>query len=273
VLQAGEDPALSCGWVAELVRQIKGEIGLPITLSLGERSEEELTAWREAGADRYLLRFETSDAELFRRIHPSLPGNPSDRVALLRLLQRLDYEVGGGVMIGIPGQSYASLARDIERFGELNLDMIGVGPYLPHPATPLANGAVPPAEDQVSGNEEMVYKVIALARLVCPEANIPSTTALATLNRVDGRERGLLAGANVIMPSLTPSQYRPLYEIYPNKACVFETSEQCAGCLRRRIRSLGRVWGSGPGRRVQMAGGMARTNPRSFAAEAVGLTV
>jgi biotin synthase len=251
VLQAGEDPAITMGWVTQLVGRIKAETGLSITLSLGERTASELTAWREAGADRYLLRFETSDPELYARIHPALPGTVSNRIALLRQLRQLGYEVGGGVMIGIPGQSYASLARDIERFRELDLDMIGVGPYIPHPATPLANGAVAPAEDQVPNSEEMVYKVVALTRLACPEANIPSTTALATLNRVDGRERGLAAGANVIMPNLTPPQYRPLYEIYPNKACVFETSEQCAGCLRQRIRKLGRVWGSGPGRRVR----------------------
>jgi biotin synthase len=257
MLQAGEDPGLTAPWIAEVVRQIKHQTGLPITLSLGERDEEELALWRQAGAERYLLRFETSDVELFRIIHPSLPGKSCDRIAQLKLLRRLGYEVGSGVMIGIPGQSYRSLARDLELFRELDLDTIVAGPYLPHPATPLAHGAVPASPDQVPNTGEMVYKVLALARFVCPEANIPSTTALATLNRVDGQERGLMAGANVVRPNLTPPQYRPLYESYPNQALAFESSEQCAGGLRQRIRRLGRVWGSGPGRRVQIAGWVA----------------
>ena len=163
-----------------------------MTLSLGERPDEDLARWRAAGADRYLLRFETSDAELYRRIHPPLAA-PSDRIAILRRLGELGYEVGSGVMIGIPGQTYESLAEDIELFRTLDLDMIGVGPYLPHPDTPL--GAEPgdfraPESDQVPNTEEMTYKVLALTRLACPRANIPSTTALATLNTDGGRELG-----------------------------------------------------------------------------------
>ena len=192
VLQAGEDPELTQEWVARLVQRIKAETPLAVTLSLGERSEEELRAWRFAGADRYLLRFETSNRQLYQRIHPSPPGHTSDRLGLLPRLRELGYEVGSGVMIGIPGQSYEDLARDIQLFGELDLDMIGVGPFLPHPATPLG---VPQraatCADQVPSSELMTYKVIALARLVCPRANIPSTTALATLNRLRGRELGL----------------------------------------------------------------------------------
>jgi biotin synthase len=252
VLQAGEDEAITGTWLAEVVRQIKAETGLAVTLSMGERSMDDLALWREAGADRYLLRFETSDPALFRVLHPSLAGQQSDRVALLRLLRELGYEIGGGVMIGIPGQSFTTLARDIELFRELDLDMVGVGPYISHPATPLGNGFAGKLTiaDQVPNSEEMTYKVIALTRLVRPTANIPSTTALASINRVDGRERGLAAGANVVMPNLTPLQYRPLYEIYPNKACVYETGEQCAPCLEGRIRSMGRVPGTGPGGRI-----------------------
>jgi biotin synthase len=250
VLQAGEDPGIQADWVADLVRRIKAESPMAVTLSLGEREDEELALWRAAGADRYLLRFETSNRQLYDRIHPPRPGRVSDRIAMLHTLRRLGFEVGSGVMIGIPGQSYDDLARDVELFRELDLDMIGVGPFLMHPQTPLADPqqqpAAPPGE-QVPASELMTYKVIALARLVCPQANIPSTTALATLNRRNGRELGLVRGANIVMPNLTPSQYRVHYEIYPNKACIQESAGVCHRCLEVRIESLGRTRGSGRG--------------------------
>jgi biotin synthase len=292
VLQAGEDPGITSEWMADLVRRIKTETQRAVTLSLGERDEDELAAWRHAGADRYLLRFETSNHALYDRIHPPRPGTRSDRIALLGTLRRLGYEVGSGVMIGIPGQTYEDLARDIELFRALDLDMIGVGPYLVHPDTPLGaeNGAreqegreekgtvpicrngpegeekgtvpicrngpegawhkrglSPFPPEQVPNSELMTYKVIALARLVCQRANIPSTTALATLNAESGRELGLVRGANVIMPNLTPARYRVHYEIYPNKACLHETAAVCHRCTEARIRGLGRTTGGGRG--------------------------
>lgn len=249
VLQAGEDPGLTRDLIADVIRRIKAETLLAVTLSLGERSDEDLVAWRAAGADRYLLRFETSDSTLYNHIHPPRPGTSSDRIAMLRRLRELGYEVGSGVMVGIPGQTYDMLARDIDTFRELNLDMIGVGPYLPHPQTPL--GADEPQlaldDQQVPNNELMTYKTMALTRLACPRANIPSTTALATLNKAQGRELGLVRGANIVMPNLTPPQYRVLYEIYPNKACIRETGEACHACMAARITSLGRDLGTGPG--------------------------
>jgi biotin synthase len=261
VLQSGEDPALSCQRISRLIERIKAETALAVTLSLGERGDDELAAWRQAGADRYLLRFETSNRALYERIHPpqadvpsaakqSRPAEKHDRLAILATLRRLGYEVGSGVMIGIPGQTYDDLADDIELFGRLNLDMIGVGPYLSHPGTPLADRAAwPDAPDgrQVPPTETMTYKMIALARLVCPRANIPATTALATLNRHDGRELGLVRGANVVMPNLTPVKYRALYEIYPDKACIAETGEACQHCLNARIEAIGRQPGRGRG--------------------------
>lgn len=272
VLQAGEDPALTRERIADVVRRIKAETPLAVTLSLGEQSYETLTAWREAGADRYLLRFETSNAALLARIHPPLAGQTRDRLAILPELRALGYEVGSGVMVGIPGQTYADLADDVALFRELDLDMIGVGPFLPHPDTPLgtaaggnpANGEATgpgtapdehetgrhngqPGQGQVPATELMTYKVIALARLACPRANIPSTTALATLNRAQGRELGLSRGANIVMPNLTPPEYRRLYEIYPAKACLTETVEQFHAALTARILSLGRTIGVGPG--------------------------
>jgi len=251
VLQGGEDISISPDWIALVVREIKNETNLAVTLSLGERSENELKLWKEAGADRYLLRFETSNGELFRLIHPSLPWKISDRIEQLKTLARLGYEVGSGVMVGIPGQDYETLANDIMIFKELDLDMIGVGPYIPHPCTPLGNGSLKPVPKgaQVPSDELMTLKTVALTRLVCPYSNIPSTTALATIDKESGRELGLMRGANIVMPNLTPPKYRVLYEIYPDKACANETAEQCSLCLEQRIESIGRRIGSGPGGR------------------------
>lgn len=252
VLQGGEDYGLTSDWVAGVVRAIKGETGLSVTLSLGERRDDELQAWRAAGADRYLLRFETSNRELYRRIHPDLGSEVSDRLALLTRLRGFGYEIGTGIMAGIPGQTFADLLNDLETFRTLDPDMIGIGPYLPHPRTPLGREAIGIFADttgQVPSSERMTCILVALTRLVCPEANLPATTALATINKRDGRENGLRRGANVLMPNLTPVQYRALYEIYPAKACVDETAEQCHGCLDGRIRALGRVPGRGPGSR------------------------
>lgn len=255
VIQAGEDYGLAREWIAALVRRIKAETVLAVTLSLGERPVEDLAAWREAGADRYLLRFETSDPELYARIHPGRgdrPADPADRVSLLQCLRELGYEAGSGVMVGIPGQTYESLAGDLELFRSLDLDMIGVGPYIAHPETPLGGDcweAGVAAEEQVPSTELMVYKVVALTRLVCPEANIPSTTALATINKESGRELGLQRGANIVMPNLTPPNYRVMYEIYPEKACINETAEMCRGCLTGRIEAIGRYVGAGQGGR------------------------
>jgi biotin synthase len=252
VVQAGEDDGLAADWIAEIVRWFKRETRLAVTLSLGERSEDQLRLWRSAGADRYLLRFETSDKSLFRTIHPFRHAGGPDRIALLRRIKALGYEAGGGVMVGIPGQSFESLANDIMTFRSLDLDMIGIGPYIAHAATPLGSGALRPdiaPSEQVPASEEMVYKMIALARIICPDANIPSTTALATLNRTDGRKRGLKVGANVVMPNLTPMKYRRMYEIYPAKACIDEGADDCSRCLRAQISSLGRITGSGPGGR------------------------
>jgi biotin synthase len=261
VLQGGEDPGLTGAWVAALVRRIKAETPLAVTLSLGERAEQDLAAWRAAGADRYLLRFETSDRALFDFIHPGLRSGTADRVVILRQLKSLGYEVGSGIMVGLPGQSYRSVAADLLLFRELDLDMIGIGPYIAHSATPLGTGrCVPPSVngEQVPNSELMVYKAVALTRLLCPEANIPSTTALATINRRNGREFGLQRGANVVMPNLTPLRYRRLYEIYPGKACVSETGEACNHCLRARLAAIDRDVGHGQGGRQKAEAGRDR---------------
>lgn len=252
VMQAGEDMGLEAYWMVDLIETIKRTTPLAVTLSLGERSEDDLKLWKWAGADRYLLRFETSDRGLYDMIHPSRNGIVSDRVAILKQLRQIGYEIGSGVMVGIPGQTYQSLADDLHLFQQLDLDMIGIGPFIPHPQTPLGEKSwadMMAAGEQVPATELMVYKMVALTRILCPQANIPATTALATINKTSGRENGLQRGANIVMPNLTPTKYRVLYEIYPDKACVNETAQQCNGCLRGRIESIGRTVGTGQGGR------------------------
>jgi biotin synthase len=257
VMQAGEDPGLARNFVSGIVREIKGSTDLAVTLSLGEREDGDLRDWKEAGADRYLLRFETSDPELYHKIHPSLPGKVSDRFAQLERMRDIGYEIGTGVMVGIPGQSWETLAQDIELFRKYDMDMIGVGPFLPSSRTVL--GGEEAAEfyldpDKQALNDELTtLKVVALTRITCPESNIPATTALATIDPESGRELGLTRGANVVMPNVTPPHYRVLYEIYPGKACIQETAQVCRGCLDRRIHSIGRVLGKGPGGRKRIS--------------------
>jgi biotin synthase len=253
VMQAGEDYGIETAWMAEIISKIKVETNLAVTLSLGERHYEDLKIWRQAGADRYLLRFETSDKKLYELIHPPLNQQKSDRITILKQLRQLGYEIGSGIMIGIPGQTLQSLADDIALFQKLDLDMIGVGPYIENPKAPIATMQFKPStfpELQVPNTELMTYKIIALTRLVCPKANIPSTTALATLNKSSGRELGLTRGANVVMPNITPVKYREKYAIYPNKTCINETAAACQKCIINRIKAINRIPGKGPGGRI-----------------------
>jgi biotin synthase len=260
VLQGGEDPGLTGAFVAGVVRAIKAETGAAITLSLGDRSESDLRAWREAGADRYLLRFETSNATLLARIHPPSREAAPDRLVLLEVLRELGYEVGSGVMVGIPGQTWDDLVADVELFAALDLDMIGVGPFVPHPGTPLGGAASGPLPGQVPADEETALRVLALARLACPRANIPATHALAAIDPVAGYEQGLCHGANVVMPNLTPPALAALYEIYPAASRGSASAEETIVGLERRIVSLGRTVGTGRGDSAR--GKRSRVGPR-----------
>ncbi len=251
VLQSGEDPGLSAPWLASVVRAIRAETGLVVTLSLGDRDDAAFALWREAGAARYLLRFETANPELYAQLHPGAPPL-ADRLSRLERLRALGYQMGTGFLVGVPGQTYADLADDLELLADLAPDMIGLGPWLPHPATPLgqaadaARGAVPRAE-QVPGTALMACKALALARLLCPGTNIPSTTALSVADPAAGRSDGLTRGANVVMPNLTPRRYRRLYEIYPGKGLPGPESGEQLARLRRQLVALDRAIGSGPG--------------------------
>jgi len=251
VLQAGEDDEISAGWLGEIIQTIKINYPLAVTLSVGECSIDNYRLWRNQGADRYLLKFETSDTNLFRRIHPPKGSQLPNRIELLKILQNLGYEIGGGIMVGLPGQTYSSVARDIELFAEFDSDMIGIGPYIPHPNTPLGRefaGMKKPILDQIPNDDLATNKVIALARIMCPEANIPATTALASIHPC-GFEEGLRYGANVIMPNLTPIKYRCLYEIYPNS--VFQNTVDMHAQIMKIILASGRYPGSGRGDRRQ----------------------
>lgn len=236
VLQSGEDPWWTAERLVELITAINEKHDIAITLSLGDRPYEELARFREAGADRYLLRHETANAELYDHLHPE--STLLERVEVLKSLRKLGYEVGSGSMVGLPGQTVDDLAMDIYLARLLEVDMFGVGPFIPHPDTPLGT--------ENGGTSELTYKMMAVARLVLRDVNMPVTTALATLDP-DGREKGWQRGANVVMPNATPAPYRQQYELYNNKRCLTDTLAHCTGCLAGRMKSIGRVIGSGPG--------------------------
>lgn len=238
VLQAGECERLwTQARISQLIRRIKAETGQKITLSLGERSEADTAAWKAAGADRYLLRFETTDRALFNRIHPGSPQTEEHpRIAQLKRMKAQGYEVGSGVMLGIPGQTLDSVVEDLLTFAELKLDMVGLGPYLKHPETPLGQSD---QTSEVPVSADFTCRCYALTRLLLPNANIPSTTALSTLDPLNGRTLGLTSGANVFMPNLTPAVYREGYQIYPGKICVVAPQADSLDALKATFNELG----------------------------------
>lgn len=229
VLQSGEDSYYSVERLVKLLQDIK-KLDLAITLSIGERTFEEYKAFKEAGADRYLIRIETTDKELYKKMHPNMSFE--NRVRCLKDLKTLGYEVGTGCLVGLPEQTIDSLANDILFFKEIDADMIGIGPFIPNQNTPL--------KDAKGGTFEMALKVMALTRILLPTINIPATTAMETLNP-NGRLIALQSGANVVMPNVTEGDYRRKYEIYPGKICVGDTPAHCRGCISGKIQSIGRT--------------------------------
>jgi len=233
VLQSGEDPYYSTEMICRVVAEIKSWGDTAVTLSLGVRPAEEYRLFREAGADRYLLKEETTDAALYARVHSGKPLAP--RIRALCALKSLGFETGGGVMVGLPGLSAEMLADDLLLARELELDMFSVSPFIPHPNTPLT--------DMRPGALHQSLRMLAAARIVLEDAHLPATTALATLHP-KGWEFGLLAGANVIMTSETPLCYRGDYEIYPNRISAKPLPE---GHIESILRRLGRTVGTGVG--------------------------
>ncbi|HTY45873.1 MAG TPA: [FeFe] hydrogenase H-cluster radical SAM maturase HydE [Patescibacteria group bacterium] len=230
VLQSGEDQGPSVAWLADIIREIKRSFDMAVTLSVGERPRRDYKAWKDAGADRYLLKIETGNRLLYRALHP---GGESfeNRLRCLRDLFELGYQVGSGNIIGLKGQTIAMIAEDILFFKQHDFDMIGIGPFIPHPQTGLS--------ECVPADVRLVLKTLALARIVTKRAHLPATSALGSLEK-DFRPEGLQSGANVVMPNFTPQPYRRMYEIYPHKRCVDEPVGSCAGCLETMAVSIGR---------------------------------
>ncbi|MBQ7543959.1 MAG: [Synergistaceae bacterium] len=230
VLQGGEDSYFTDEVLGGIVREIKARHpDCAITLSMGERSRESYAYLRGCGADRYLLRHETADPEHYARLHPS-GMSWEHRMNCLRELRELGYAVGCGFMVGSPYQIAATLARDLKFIEEFKPEMCGIGPFIPHKDTPFKN--------EPAGTLELTCFLLSVIRLIHPPVLLPATTALGTIDPL-GREKGIMAGANVVMPNLSPVSVRKKYELYDNKICTGEESAQCRDCLSRRMESIG----------------------------------
>ncbi len=246
VIQAGErENNAFTSRISRLLEKIHAatRAELHVTLSLGEQSESIYREWFDAGAHRYLLRIEESNREVYAQLHPNNSIHDFDRrLECLRTLKRIGYQVGTGVMIGLPFQTIGHLADDLLFFKELDIDMAGMGPYIEHPDTPLYA-----FRDQLLPREErflLSLKMVALLRIMMKDINIAATTAMQTIDP-QGREKAIMVGSNVIMPNLTPVKYRENYLLYEDKPCIDEEAEQCRGCLEARIGMAGAEVGYG----------------------------
>ncbi len=229
VLQSGEDEFYTRDVMCGIIKGIK-KLDVSLTLSIGEKSYEDYLAYYEAGADRYLLRIETTDRNLYEKMHPHVDFE--NRIRCLKDIKKIGYEVGTGCLVGLPNQTVESLADDILFFKKIGADMVGIGPFIPHPETPL--------KDADKGSFTLALKVMALARILLKDINIPATTAMETLNP-NGRIIALQSGANVVMPNVTSTEYRAKYEIYPGKICINDEPTKCRGCIESKIKSIGRT--------------------------------
>ncbi len=235
VLQSGEDAFFDKEKMCKVISSIKA-LNLALTLSIGEKSYEEYKAYKDAGADRYLLRIETTDKKLYQKLHPSMSFE--NRINCLQNLKSLGYEVGTGCLVGLPEQSDESLADDILFFKKLGADMIGLGPFIPCPDTPLQNTQ--------GGTFTKALKVMALTRLILPDINIPATTAMETLQQ-NGRILALQSGANVVMPDVTDEDCKQKYTIYPGKAGLNNTAQDYKNSIVKSIKAIGRTISQGYG--------------------------
>ena len=238
VLQSGEDSYFSIDKLCKIVKAIK-KFDVAITLSVGEKTYKEYKALKDAGADRYLLRIETTDENLYKKLHPNMSFK--NRIECLYNIKELGYETGTGCLVGLPNQTIESLANDILFFKELDADMVGIGPFIPHPDTPLGECNL-----DLNKNFDLSLKVMALTRILLKDINIPATTAMETINP-NGRIIALKSGANVVMPNITQGEYRKQYIIYPNKICTDESPDKCSVCIRAKIEAIGRSISTGKG--------------------------
>lgn len=230
VLQSGEDAYFKDEVLCDIVRELKQRHpDCAVTLSVGERSRESYQMLFEAGADRYLLRHETADKEHYEKLHPQAMSF-DNRMRCLRDLKEIGYQVGCGFMIGSPFQTPETLAKDLKFIEEFSPDMCGIGPFIPHKDTPF--------KDEPAGTLEETLWLLSIIRLIKPNVLLPATTALGTIHP-QGREKGILAGANVVMPNLSPVSVRKKYELYDNKICTGDEAAECRSCLSRRMESIG----------------------------------
>lgn len=229
VLQGGEDPYFTDDRMVEMITKIKGKYpNNAITLSLGERSYKSYKKMFDAGAERYLLRHEIATKSLYEKLHPN--SSFENRRKCLSDLKEIGYQVGSGFMVGVPGQNNADLVNDLMYIKELNPHMCGIGPFIPHKDTPL--------KDEKGGTLEITIILIALLRLLIPDVLLPATTSLGTINPL-GRELGIKAGANVVMPNLSPTSVREKYSLYDGKICTGDEAAECRGCIEGRINRVG----------------------------------
>lgn len=230
VLQGGEDGFFTDEFLVDLIKEIKKRHkDCAVTLSLGERSRKSYEALKEAGADRYLLRHETADKAHYEKLHPEKMSF-ENRMKCLENLKKLGYQVGCGFMVGSPYQTSETLAKDLKFIENFSPDMCGIGPFIPHKDTPFAK--------KTAGTLEMTCYLLSIIRLIKPNILLPATTALGTIHE-KGRELGILAGANVVMPNLSPVAVRKKYELYDNKICTGEESAECKICLENRMKKIG----------------------------------
>ncbi len=230
VLQGGEDPYYTDDKVCQIVSEIKAEYPeCAVTLSIGEKSEESYRAYFDAGADRYLLRHETASEEHYRKLHPG-QMSLTHRKNCLRILKKTGYQTGCGFMVGSPGQTVDALYEDLMFIRELEPEMVGIGPFIPHKDTPFAK--------EPAGTLDMTLRLLSIIRLLRPHVLLPATTALGTIDP-RGREKGILAGANVVMPNLSPVNVRDKYKLYDNKICTGDEAAECKACMTARMRRIG----------------------------------
>lgn len=230
VLQGGEDPYYTDEKICQITAEIKKRYpDCAVTLSIGEKEKASYQAYFDAGADRYLLRHETANEEHYRKLHPQ-SMSLQHRKKCLYELKEIGYQTGCGFMVGSPGQTFDTLYEDLQLIKDLQPEMVGIGPFIPHKDTPFAK--------KEAGTLERTLRLLAIIRLIHPKVLLPATTALGTIHPI-GREKGVLAGANVVMPNLSPVQVRDQYQLYDNKICTGEEAAECRGCLEKRMEQIG----------------------------------
>lgn len=230
VLQGGEDMHYTDDDYVSIIRNIKSRYpDCAVTMSIGERSRSSYERYFEAGADRYLLRHETADCDHYKKLHPDKMSF-ENRMRCIKALKEIGYQTGAGFMVGSPYQTEENIYKDLQFIKEIQPHMVGIGPFIPQRDTPFA--------DFKAGSCELTLKLLAIIRLMQPNVLLPATTALGTIDP-RGREKGILAGANVVMPNLSPVMHRKDYALYDNKICTGEEAAECRFCLSRRVESIG----------------------------------